>query len=126
MPTAQFEHRNNDKAYNLARINALTRRAVEQGAEIVSFHECSICGYTFLQHLDRPGLTAVAEPVPGGPSVRALEAIAREHGAVVMAGLIESDAAKQALQLLRDGWSGRVHHQVQKAPHVHQPALEPG
>jgi predicted amidohydrolase len=89
---AQFEHRNNDKAYNLARINALTRRAVEQGAEIVSFHECSMCGYTFLQHLDRAGLAAVAEPVPGGPSVRALEAIAREHKVVVMAGLIESDA----------------------------------
>ena len=71
---AQFEHRNNDKAYNLSRIDALTRRAVEQGAEIVSFHECSISGYTFLQHLDRAELAAVAEPVPGGPSVRALEA----------------------------------------------------
>ena len=50
---AQFEHRNNDKPYNLSRIDELTRRAVEQGAEIVSFHECSICGYTFLQHLNR-------------------------------------------------------------------------
>ena len=29
--TAQFEHRNNDKAYNLARIEDLTRRAVEKG-----------------------------------------------------------------------------------------------
>ena len=37
---AQFEHRNNDKAYNLSRIDALTHHAVNQGAEIVSFHEC--------------------------------------------------------------------------------------
>jgi predicted amidohydrolase len=88
---AQFEHRNNDKAYNLSRIDAMTRRAVEQGAEIVSFHECSISGYTFLQHLDRPGLAAVAEPVPDGPSVRALEAIALRYDAVVMAGLVEAD-----------------------------------
>ena len=56
--TAQFEHRNNDKAYNLSRIDELTRRAVEKGAEIVSFHECSISGYTFLQHLSRAELAA--------------------------------------------------------------------
>jgi predicted amidohydrolase len=88
---AQFEHRNNDKAYNLSRIKDLTRRAVEQGAEIVSFHECSISGYTFLQHLGRDELAGLAEPVPGGPSTGALQAIAREHGAVVMAGLVERD-----------------------------------
>jgi predicted amidohydrolase len=90
---AQFEHRNNDKAHNLARINALTRQAVDHGAEIVSFHECAISGYTFLQHLSRAELAGVAEPVPGGPSVRALGSIAREYGVVVMAGLVESDSA---------------------------------
>jgi predicted amidohydrolase len=96
--TAQFEHRNNEKRYNLARIEHLTRRAVEKGAEIVSFHECSICGYTFLQHLGRAELAALAEPVPGGPSVRELERIAREHRVVVMAGLIEA------------GEKGRLHN----------------
>ncbi len=90
---AQFEHRNNDKAYNLSRISELTGRAVENGAEIVSFHECAVCGYTFLQHLDRTGLAEVAEPVPDGPAIRALHAIAREYGVVVMAGLLETDAA---------------------------------
>ena len=75
--TVQFEHHDDDKPYNLARIRDLTRVAVEQGAEIVSFHECSISAYTYLQHLDRDQLTAVAEPVPDGPSVRALTAIAR-------------------------------------------------
>ena len=90
---AQFEHRNGDKVYNLRRIDGLTRRAVEQGAEIVSFHECSICGYTFLQHLSRDELAGLAEPVPDGPSVRALVSIARQFGVVVMAGLIELDSA---------------------------------
>ena len=89
---AQFEHRNGDKAYNLSRIEELTRRAVEQGAEIVSFHECSISGYTFLQHLSRDEFASIAEPVPDGPSVKALVRIARHFGAVVMAGLIESDS----------------------------------
>lgn len=95
--TAQFEHRNGDKAYNLARIRDLTRRAVEQGAEIVSFHECSISAYTFLQHLDRAGLAAVAEPVPDGPSTRSLIDIAREFRVVLMAGLIERDDASGTL-----------------------------
>jgi predicted amidohydrolase len=89
---AQFEHRDDDKTYNLSRIHELTRRATEQGAEIVSFHECSITGYTFLQRLDRDQLAEVAEPVPDGPSVRDLIAIAREFRVVVMAGLIESDS----------------------------------
>jgi predicted amidohydrolase len=90
---AQFEHRNHEKAHNLARIKHLTERAVEQGAEIVSFHECSISGYTFLQHLSRAELARVAEPVPGGPSTQALHQIARECRAVVMAGLVELDEA---------------------------------
>jgi predicted amidohydrolase len=90
---AQFEHRNGDKAYNLSRIVQLTRRAAEQGAEIVSFHECSITGYTFLQHLSREELANLAEPVPEGPSVAALAKIAGDVGVVVMAGLVESDAA---------------------------------
>ncbi len=88
---AQFEHRDGDKAYNLSRIRDITRRAARHGAEIVSFHECAITGYTFLQHLAREDLAALAEPVPHGPSVRALVEIAREHGVVVMAGLIEID-----------------------------------
>jgi predicted amidohydrolase len=89
---AQFEHRDGDKEYNLGRIRDLTRRAADRGAEVVCFHECSITAYTFLQNLDRAGLDAIAEPVPDGPSVRALIGIAREFGVVVMAGLIERGA----------------------------------
>src|SRR5438046_1345392 len=92
----QFEHRNNDKAYNLSRVRELTRRAVEQGAEMVVFHECCLSGYTFLQHLDRAQLAALAERVPEGPTVRALIDIAREFDAVVMAGLVESEGERDA------------------------------
>ncbi|QDV37967.1 nitrilase family protein [Tautonia plasticadhaerens] len=89
--SAQFEHRDGDKLANLSRIRELTRQAVEQGAEVVCFHECSIPGYTVLQTLDRPTLASWAEPVPDGPSTEALIGIAREHGVVVMAGLVEID-----------------------------------
>ena len=88
---AQFEHRDADKSYNLGRIRALTRSAAAQGAEVVCFHECSVTAYTFLQHLGRDELDALAEPVPEGPSTQALIDIARESDAVVMAGLIERE-----------------------------------
>lgn len=88
---AQFEHRDNDKDYNLGRIGELTRRAVDQGAEIVSFHEVCIPAYTWVQPLSKAQLLDVAEPVPGGQSVRRLIEIAREHSVVVMAGLLERE-----------------------------------
>jgi predicted amidohydrolase len=91
---AQFEHRDNDKAYNLGRIRELTRRAVQQGAEIVSFHECSMSAYTWLQTLDLEGMKAVAEAVPDGQSTGELTQIAREFKTVVMAGLVEIDNGK--------------------------------
>ena len=88
---AQFEHRDGDKAYNLGRIAELTRSAAAQGAEFVSFHECCISGYSFLQDLDRPALSALAEPVPAGPSTATLLEIARESDVVLMAGLLEKE-----------------------------------
>jgi len=91
---AQFEARDADKEYNFERIEALARQAVGEGAEIVSFHECSIPGYTFLQELSREEITALAEPVPDGPSTRRLAELARELGAALLAGLIESAGDK--------------------------------
>jgi predicted amidohydrolase len=88
---AQFEHRDADKGYNLGRIDELSRRAAEMGAEIVCFHECSVTAYTFLQSLNRAEIAALAEPIPAGPSVQRLVEIARAHGIAVMAGLLESD-----------------------------------
>ena len=91
---AQFEARDRDKEYNFGRIEALGRRAVADGAEIVSFHECCISGYTFLQELPQAEIETLAEPVPGGPSTRRLADLARELGVGLLAGLVESDGGK--------------------------------
>ena len=88
---AQFEPRDNDVAYNLARIEALTHQAVEQGAEIVSFHECCIQGYTFLMTLSRDELLKIAEPVPDGPSTERLIELSQQFDVPIMAGLVERD-----------------------------------
>lgn len=92
--TAQFEALDGDKTGNLAIIDSLTAQAVAQGAELVLFHECSISGYTFLETLTRPQLEAIAEPVPGGPTVAALQALAAKHGVILSAGLVEIAAGK--------------------------------
>jgi predicted amidohydrolase len=88
---AQFEARDKDKEHNLGRIRELARAAAREGAEAVSFHECSITGYTFLQTLSREDLFALAEPVPEGPSTRRLLDFARELKTIVLAGLVERD-----------------------------------
>jgi predicted amidohydrolase len=85
---AQFEARDADKEYNFGRIEALARQAATAGAEIVSFHECSITGYTFLQTLSPAEIDALAEPVPG-PSTERLIGLSRQLGVALLAGLIE-------------------------------------
>ncbi|MEM9657814.1 MAG: nitrilase-related carbon-nitrogen hydrolase [Planctomycetota bacterium] len=89
---AQFEHRDNDKPFNLSRIEDLARQAVEKDAQIVSFHEGAVSGYSFIQPLSKLELLEIAEPVPDGDSVRRLCDIAARLNAVVMAGLFERDA----------------------------------
>ncbi len=89
---AQFENRNGDKAYNLSAMKKLARKAVNNGAEVVSFHEVCIPAYTFTRNLSKEEMLALAEPVPDGPSVQELIKMAREFGVVLLGGLIERDA----------------------------------
>ena len=88
---AQFEAHDANKTYNLEQIDKLTRQAVEKGAEIVSFHECCIPGYTFLQTLSRRKIVDLAEAVPDGPSTQRLIEIAKEYNVPILAGLVEID-----------------------------------
>jgi len=87
--SAQFEHKSGDKTYNLSVIKELAGKAAAEGADIISFHECSIPGYTFARHLSREELESLAEPIPGGPGVAKLTEYAREYDIVILAGLFE-------------------------------------
>ena len=88
---AQFENRSGDKPYNLSVIDDLTGKAAAEGSRVIAFHECSITGYTFARHLSREQMLDLAEPVPGGESIRELTAIAARHEMVVLTGLFEKD-----------------------------------
>ncbi len=86
---AQFENSNRDKEHNLSAMRELTAKAVEVGAEVVSFHEGCIPAYTFVRNLSREQITDLAEPIPDGPSTRALVAMAGDFGVTLLAGLVE-------------------------------------
>lgn len=89
--TAQFEHQSGDKAYNLGVIRQLCLQATAAGANVITFHECSVTGYSFARKLSGEQLLELAEYVPDGPSVQQLIAIAGEAGITLLAGLFERD-----------------------------------
>lgn len=70
---------------NLERMRKWTAAAKEKEAGVICFPELNISGYHVREpHAMRP------EPVPG-PAVREAEAIAREYGMTIIAGLAERD-----------------------------------
>jgi 5-aminopentanamidase len=89
--TAQFEHRNGDKVYNLSVIERLSKKAAEEGSDVIAFHECSITGYTFARHLDKQQMLELAEFVPDGESTKRLIEIAQRYNIIILAGLFEKD-----------------------------------
>lgn len=89
--TAQFENKSADKEYNLSVIRKLSAKAAEQGVQVISFHECSITGYTFARHLTKAELLDVSEFIPKGESVQQLISIAKENNILILAGLFEKD-----------------------------------
>jgi predicted amidohydrolase len=90
--TAQFENSSGDKAFNLLMIDNLSKKAKQEGSDVVAFHECSITGYTFARNLSRDQMLELAECIPDGPSIRKLTEISRKNDIVVLAGLFEKDA----------------------------------
>ena len=90
--TAQFENRSGDKVYNLEIISQLSQQAAAKGAKVISFHECSITGYTFARHLSKAQLLDIAELIPDGESIKKLTEISRDNNITILAGLFEKDS----------------------------------
>ena len=88
---AQFEPRDGDKDYNLSVIEALTKKAKENGADAISFHEMSITAYTFFKDLTKEEAFALAEELPSGKSCERLIGISVQYDIPVLAGLVERD-----------------------------------
>jgi len=89
--TAQFENKSGDKDYNLSVIDQLSKKAAEEGSNVIAFHECSITGYTFARNLSKEQMLDLAEIIPEGPSIFRLTEIAAKHNITILAGLFEKE-----------------------------------
>jgi predicted amidohydrolase len=76
---------------NVAHSIELINRALEQGATLVVLPELSNTGYMFSS---REEAFALAEPIPGGPTVKAWSEIAARHRLHLVAGICERNGAK--------------------------------
>src|SRR6516225_5394156 len=88
----QFNHRPGDKAYNFSRIHEFVDRAKKENVQLLVFPEMCITGYWHVIGMSRDEIAKLAEPIPDGPSSRALLDLARQKNIVVGAGLIEATA----------------------------------
>ena len=89
--TAQFENRSGDKNYNLQIIEELSKKAAQDGAQAIAFHECSVTGYAFARKLSREQMLNLAELIPDGESILRLIKISQDNNIAVLAGLFEMD-----------------------------------
>jgi len=89
--TAQFENKSGDKDYNLSVIDQLSKKAAEEGSDVIAFHECSITGYTFARNLSKEQMLDLAEIIPEGQSIIRLTAIAAKYNITILAGLFEKE-----------------------------------
>src|SRR5258706_6285476 len=88
--SVQIESGPGDKEANFRKIEAFVEQASAQGVRLIVFPECCITGYWFIRNLSVERLSALAEPIPDGPSTRRLIALARRHQVSVGAGLLEA------------------------------------
>jgi predicted amidohydrolase len=88
----QITAKREDKRANLAKIQELTTKAKEQGADLAIFPEMSLTGYVL--HDQVYGL---AETIPG-PSTAKVEQIAKKNGLYIVFGMPElSDKAQSTV-----------------------------
>jgi N-carbamoylputrescine amidase len=82
----QMEPKIGEKKANLARSLEKIAHAADKGARLIVLPELCNSGYVFAS---RQEAFALAEPVPDGPTTEAWQEAAREHNAVIVAGICE-------------------------------------
>ncbi|HUK85753.1 MAG TPA: carbon-nitrogen hydrolase family protein [Candidatus Acidoferrum sp.] len=87
---AQISSKRENKEANLQKIEDLTFKAKEQGADIIIFPELSLSGYVV-----RDQVYELAETIPG-PTVEKLEKLAKKTGMHVICGMPELSEKTQA------------------------------
>ncbi|MCG7488312.1 nitrilase family protein [Vibrio sp. Of14-4] len=89
--SVQFNHRANDKVYNLSVVEHYVKQAAIQKVEIIVFPEMCVTGYWHVSKLDKEAVFSLAEFVPEGDTCQALLAMSSQHQLTIGVGLIEKD-----------------------------------
>jgi predicted amidohydrolase len=86
----QIAAKRENKATNLEKIEELTLKAKQEGADLAIFPEMCLTGYVLLDQV-----YGLAEPIPG-PSVAKVEALAKKTGMHIIFGMPELSEKTQA------------------------------
>ena len=70
-------------------VERFSREAADQKVKILAFPEMCLTGYWHVRNLGRVKLEELAEPVPSGPSTRAVARLSSQYDMAVGVGLIE-------------------------------------
>ena len=87
---AQISSKRESKNENLLKIEKLTLKAKQQGADLIIFPELSLTGYVLLDQVYE-----LAETIPG-PSTQKVEALAKKTGMHIIFGMPELSEKTQA------------------------------
>jgi len=85
----QFNHVPNNKKVNWEKIRYFTKRAYEEGVNLIAFPEMCITGYWHVRKLTREEIEYLSEEVPAGDSTQELISLANDYKMTIGAGLIE-------------------------------------
>ncbi|MGR6839569.1 nitrilase family protein [Aliivibrio wodanis] len=91
--SVQFNHRANDKIYNLSVISHYVEKAAEQNVKIIIFPEMCITGYWHVSTLSKSSIESLAEFIPEGDTCQALLKMSAKYEMSIGVGLIEIDDA---------------------------------
>ncbi|MFM2483494.1 nitrilase family protein [Celerinatantimonas yamalensis] len=89
--SVQFNHRANDKPYNLSVIKRYVEKAAKLDVKIIVFPEMCVTGYWHVSKLSESEVLALSEFVPQGETCQTLLAMSTKYKISIGAGLIEID-----------------------------------
>ncbi len=128
---AQFSAKREDKKANLQKIEELTLKAKKQGVDLIIFPEMSLTGYVV-----KDQIYELAETIPG-PSVLAIEVLAKKTGLHIIFGMPEVSEKTQgtlynsAVLVGPNGYIGKYHkmylptHSVFEEKRYFRPGYQP-
>lgn len=90
----QFESKMADKDANLHKVLDYIKKAAEEKADLVVFHEMCIQGYNCGAELEKTSiLFELADPIPG-PTADTITKAAKENNIYVIVGIVEANTEK--------------------------------